>query len=167
MTVIIDGYHGDTSRMWIVGGEEAAAAESLLLFETTHRAMWAGIKARRPTPTNANQHRPTPTDAGNAPTDTKRSASDGIATDQAIKPGATLLEIGAAIEAVTEPAGFTLVQVGSARQSSALLWDIPVLLFCWHPLCVPVGTPTRGGSRDGAGRVCARTGDDDDDDDDD
>lgn len=45
VTVIKDGVHGDTSRMYMVGEPSILARR---LVETTHRAMWAGIRAVRP-----------------------------------------------------------------------------------------------------------------------
>ncbi len=45
VTVIKDGFHGDTSRMFFVG---AASIQAKRLVETTYAAMWAGIRAVRP-----------------------------------------------------------------------------------------------------------------------
>lgn len=41
VTTIVDGYHGDTSRMFYIG---AVAPEAKKLVETTYKAMMAGIK---------------------------------------------------------------------------------------------------------------------------
>ena len=45
ITVIKDGYHGDTSRMFIVGDASVAARR---LCEVTYEAMWKGIEQVRP-----------------------------------------------------------------------------------------------------------------------
>jgi methionyl aminopeptidase len=45
VTVIKDGYHGDTSRMFFVG---TASIQARRLVEVTYEAMWKGIHAVRP-----------------------------------------------------------------------------------------------------------------------
>jgi methionyl aminopeptidase len=45
VTVIKDGYHGDTSRMFFVGSPSIQAKR---LVEVTYEAMWKGIRAVRP-----------------------------------------------------------------------------------------------------------------------
>ncbi len=45
VTVILDGWHGDTSRMYVAG---KASVKALRLVEITFEAMWRGIKAVRP-----------------------------------------------------------------------------------------------------------------------
>ena len=45
ITVILDGWHGDTSRMFSVGRPNI---KSLKLMETTYAAMWEGIKKVKP-----------------------------------------------------------------------------------------------------------------------
>ncbi len=45
VTVIKDGWHGDTSRMYFVGTPSVMARR---LVETTYEAMWRGIRAVRP-----------------------------------------------------------------------------------------------------------------------
>ena len=45
VTVIKDGWHGDTSRMYYVGTPSVMARR---LVETTYRAMWRGIRAVKP-----------------------------------------------------------------------------------------------------------------------
>jgi methionyl aminopeptidase len=45
VTVIKDGFHGDSSRMFYVGTPSIQAKR---LVETTHEAMWRGIRAVRP-----------------------------------------------------------------------------------------------------------------------
>ncbi|HYF59159.1 MAG TPA: type I methionyl aminopeptidase, partial [Burkholderiaceae bacterium] len=69
VTVIKDGFHGDTSRMFCVGEPSIAARR---LCETTFEAMWVGI-------------------------------------DQ-VRPGATLGDIGAAIQKHAESRGFSIVR---------------------------------------------------------
>ena len=46
VTVILDGWHGDTSRMYTVG--ERVPVKGKRLIERTFEAMWAGIDAVRP-----------------------------------------------------------------------------------------------------------------------
>ncbi len=69
VTVIKDGWHGDTSRMYFVG-EPSVMAKRLV--ETTYRAMWAGIRA--------------------------------------VKPGATLGDVGHAIQQLAEAERFSVVR---------------------------------------------------------
>jgi methionyl aminopeptidase len=46
ITVIKDGYHGDTSRMFVVGGEASILARRLC--SVTHECLWLGIEQVRP-----------------------------------------------------------------------------------------------------------------------
>ncbi|PNS09560.1 type I methionyl aminopeptidase [Solilutibacter silvestris] len=69
VTVIKDGWHGDTSRMYIVG-EPSVMAKRLV--DVTYRAMWAGIRA--------------------------------------VKPGATLGDVGHAIQQLAEAERFSVVR---------------------------------------------------------
>ena len=48
ITVIKDGFHGDTSRMFLVGGEAAASIASRRLAQITYECMWLGIAAVKP-----------------------------------------------------------------------------------------------------------------------
>ena len=48
VTVIKDGYHGDTSRMFIVGGEKAGSILARRLVAMTFESMWRGIACVRP-----------------------------------------------------------------------------------------------------------------------
>ena len=48
VTVIKDGYHGDTSRMFIVGGESAGSILARRLCQVTFECMWLGIAQIRP-----------------------------------------------------------------------------------------------------------------------
>ncbi|MBS0218978.1 MAG: type I methionyl aminopeptidase [Proteobacteria bacterium] len=69
VTVIKDGWHGDTSRMYFVG-EPSVMAKRLV--ETTYKAMWAGIRV--------------------------------------VKPGATLGDVGHAIQQLAEAERFSVVR---------------------------------------------------------
>jgi methionyl aminopeptidase len=46
VTVVLEGWHGDTSRMFLVG--DRLPVKALRLVEVTFEAMWAGIRAVRP-----------------------------------------------------------------------------------------------------------------------
>ena len=48
ITVIKDGFHGDTSRMFLVGGEAAASIAARRLSQITFECMWLGIAAVKP-----------------------------------------------------------------------------------------------------------------------
>ncbi|MBW8824222.1 MAG: type I methionyl aminopeptidase [Xanthomonadales bacterium] len=69
VTVIKDGWHGDTSRMYVVGEPSVMARR---LVDVTYRAMWAGIRA--------------------------------------VKPGATLGDVGHAIQQLAEAERFSVVR---------------------------------------------------------
>ena len=69
VTVIIDGWHGDTSRMFYAGEPKVKARR---LVETTHDAMMAGVAA--------------------------------------VRPGASLRDIGRAIQTLAEAQGFSVVR---------------------------------------------------------
>jgi methionyl aminopeptidase len=45
VTIIKDGWHGDTSRMFMLGGEQAASVSAKRLCSVTYDAMWHGIAA--------------------------------------------------------------------------------------------------------------------------
>ena len=51
VTVILEGWFGDTSRMYVVGGETFGQRQKLV--DTTFDAMWAGIEAVKPGATGA------------------------------------------------------------------------------------------------------------------
>ncbi len=70
ITVILDGWHGDTSRMFLVGDKVSVKAKNLV--DVTYQAMMAGIEV--------------------------------------VRPGATLGDIGHAIQTVAEGARFSVVQ---------------------------------------------------------
>ena len=48
VTSIVDGYHGDSSRMFLVGGPEACTPEAVTLVEITREALYKGIDAVKP-----------------------------------------------------------------------------------------------------------------------
>lgn len=48
VTSIKNGFHGDSSRMYLVGGQEACAPEALELVEITKEALWVGISIIKP-----------------------------------------------------------------------------------------------------------------------
>jgi methionyl aminopeptidase len=48
ITTIKDGWHGDTSRMFLVGGEAAASILATRLCAVTHECLWVGISQVRP-----------------------------------------------------------------------------------------------------------------------
>lgn len=69
VTVILDGWFGDTSRMYVLGGHTFGQWQKLI--DATFTALWAGIKV--------------------------------------VKPGATLGDIGAAIQTVADKGRFSVV----------------------------------------------------------
>ena len=70
VTCVLDGWYGDTSRMYTVGGRVPVKAQRLV--EVTYEAMWAGIRA--------------------------------------VRPGATLGDVGHAIQSVAEANRFSVVR---------------------------------------------------------
>jgi len=92
VTVIKDGWHGDTSRMYTVG-ETTAPAKHLIA--TTHRAMWAGIRA--------------------------------------VKPGATLGDVGAAIQKVVESERFSVVREYCGHGIGRVYHEEPQVLHYGKP----------------------------------
>lgn len=48
ITVIKDGWHGDSSRMFLVGGEQACSIAAKRLCNITYEAMWKGILQVKP-----------------------------------------------------------------------------------------------------------------------
>ncbi|NBW39712.1 type I methionyl aminopeptidase [bacterium] len=48
VTSIKHGYHGDSSRMYLVGGEDACSEEAVKLVQLTREALYRGIEAVRP-----------------------------------------------------------------------------------------------------------------------
>ena len=72
ITTIKDGWHGDTSRMFVAGGMEAASILARRLIRVCHECLWLGIAA--------------------------------------VRPGAHLGDIGAAIQRHAEANGFSVVR---------------------------------------------------------
>jgi methionyl aminopeptidase len=95
VTLLLDGWHGDSSRMYTVG-EVPRRAERLI--EVTYEAMMAGIHA--------------------------------------IRPGGTVGDIGAAIQAVVEPNHMSVVRDFCGHGVGRLFHD--------EPNVVHVGTPGEG-----------------------
>ena len=95
ITVILDEWHGDTSRMFPVGDIRLRAAK---LIETTFAAMWAGIEV--------------------------------------VRPGATLGDIGHAIQALAEAQRFSVVRDFCGHGLGRVFHDAPSILH--------YGTPNTG-----------------------
>ena len=91
VTLVLDGWHGDTSRMYAVG-EVPRRAERLI--EVTHEAMMAGIAA--------------------------------------IRPGATIGDIGAEIQAVVEPNHMSVVRDFCGHGLGRLFHDEPNVVHVGH-----------------------------------
>ncbi|HHW4678510.1 MAG TPA: type I methionyl aminopeptidase [Xylella sp.] len=87
VTVIKDGWHGDTSRMYYVGTPSVMARR---LVETTYEAMWRGIRA--------------------------------------VKPGATLGDIGHAIQTYAESERFSVVREYCGHGIGKVYHDDPHVL---------------------------------------
>ena len=87
ITVILDGWHGDTSRMFWVGQPGVKAKK---LVETTFEAMWRGIKE--------------------------------------VKPGATLGDIGYAIQNFAEKKGYSVVRDFCGHGIGKVFHDNPSVL---------------------------------------
>jgi len=84
VTVIVDGWHGDTSRMFYAGEPKVKAQR---LCDVTFEAMWKGIDA--------------------------------------VKPGATLYDIGKAIQSHAEGAGYSVVRDFCGHGLGRLFHDAP------------------------------------------
>ncbi|MGF1543757.1 MAG: type I methionyl aminopeptidase [Parvularculaceae bacterium] len=84
VTVIVDGWHGDTSRMFYAGEPKVKARR---LVETTYAAMMAGVEA--------------------------------------VKPGATLRDIGRAIQTLAEAEGFSVVRDFCGHGLGRVFHDAP------------------------------------------
>ena len=87
ITVIKDGYHGDTSRMFYVGEPSIQAKR---LCEITYQSMWKGI--------------------------------------QQVKPGATLVDIGASIQEFAEDNGFSVVREFCGHGIGTIFHEDPQIL---------------------------------------
>ena len=92
VTVIKDGWHGDTSRMYFVGTPSVLARR---LVDTTYEAMMLGIGA--------------------------------------VKPGATLGDVGAAIQKHAEAAGFSVVREYCGHGIGKVYHDEPQILHYGYP----------------------------------
>ena len=92
VTVIKDGWHGDTSRMYYVGEPSVMARR---LVEATREAMFRGIRA--------------------------------------VKPGATLGDIGHAIQQHAEAAGFSVVKEYCGHGIGKVYHDEPQVLHYGRP----------------------------------
>ena len=84
VTVIVDGWHGDTSRMYYAGEPKVKARR---LVDVTHACMMAGIEA--------------------------------------VKPGATLRDIGRAIQTLAESEGFSVVRDFCGHGLGRVFHDAP------------------------------------------
>ena len=87
ITVILDGWHGDTSRMFWVG---KPSIKAIKLIETTFEAMWRGIEE--------------------------------------VKPGATLGDIGFAIQNFAEKKGYSVVRDFCGHGIGRVFHDSPSIL---------------------------------------
>jgi methionyl aminopeptidase len=92
VTVIKDGWHGDTSRMYCVGTPSVLGKR---LVDTTYDAMMAGIRA--------------------------------------VRPGATLGDVGHAIQQVAEAAGFAIVREYCGHGIGRVYHDDPQVLHYGKP----------------------------------
>ncbi|MHB1589625.1 type I methionyl aminopeptidase [Metallibacterium scheffleri] len=92
VTVIKDGWHGDTSRMYCVGTPSVLGRR---LVDTTYDAMMAGIRA--------------------------------------VRPGATLGDVGHAIQQVAEAAGFSIVREYCGHGIGRVYHDDPQVLHYGKP----------------------------------
>jgi methionyl aminopeptidase len=92
VTVIKDGFHGDTSRMYTVG-EPAVLARRLI--DVTREAMWRGIRA--------------------------------------VKPGATLGDVGHAIQSYVEAERFSVVREYCGHGIGRVYHDEPQVLHYGRP----------------------------------
>lgn len=92
VTVIKNGVHGDTSRMYVVG---EPAVLSRRLIDVTHRAMWRGI--------------------------------------QAVRPGATLGDVGHAIQSLVEAERFSVVREYCGHGIGEVYHEDPQVLHYGRP----------------------------------
>jgi len=84
VTAIVDGWHGDTSRMYFAGEPKVKARR---LVDTTREALYAGIAA--------------------------------------VKPGASLRDVGRAIQTIAERAGFSVVRDFCGHGVGRIFHDAP------------------------------------------
>jgi methionyl aminopeptidase len=93
ITTILDGWHGDTSRMFFVGDKVSVKARRLV--EVTYEAMMRGI--------------------------------------QVVRPGATLGDIGHAIQSFAESARFSVVRDFCGHGLGRIFHDAPSVLHFGQP----------------------------------
>src|SRR5690606_855694 len=93
VTVILDGWHGDTSRMFFVG--EKVSVKARRLVEVPYEAMMRGIRA--------------------------------------VRPGATLGDIGHAIQSYAEAARFSVVRDFCGHGLGRVFHDAPSVLHFGRP----------------------------------
>lgn len=89
VTVILDGWHGDTSRMFFIGKPKRLAER---LCQVTFECLWRGIEA--------------------------------------VKPGATVGDIGAAIQAHAEANRYSVVQEFCGHGIGKIFHDEPSVVHC-------------------------------------
>ncbi len=92
VTVILDGWHGDTSRMFYIGPPKILARR---LVETTFEAMWRGIEM--------------------------------------VRPGATLGDVGHAIQSHAEAQGFSVVRDFCGHGLGRVFHEAPSVLHFGDP----------------------------------
>ncbi len=93
ITVILDGWHGDTSRMFFVGDKVPVRAKRLV--DVTFEAMWRGIEA--------------------------------------VRPGATLGDVGHAIQSFVEAQRFSVVRDFCGHGLGRVFHDAPSVLHYGKP----------------------------------
>jgi methionyl aminopeptidase len=93
VTVILDGWYGDTSRMYVLGDRVPVKAQKLV--DVTFEAMWAGIRA--------------------------------------VRPGATLGDIGHAIQTVAEASRFSVVRDFVGHGLGRVFHDAPEVKHYGRP----------------------------------
>lgn len=98
VTVIVDGWHGDTSRMYFVGDKVPVKAK--ILTQTTYDAMMAGIEQ--------------------------------------VKPGATVGDIGYAIQTIAEAKNFSIVREYCGHGIGQIFHGPPNILHFGQPGTGPV-----------------------------
>ncbi len=95
ITVIKDGYHGDSSRMFAVGGQEALSILARRLIDVTFECLWLGIAS--------------------------------------VKPGATLGDIGHAVQQHAQNNGFSVVREFCGHGIGAKFHEDPQVLHYGKP----------------------------------
>lgn len=93
VTLIVDGWHGDSSRMFTVGGKIKRLAERLI--DVTYQSLWKGIEA--------------------------------------VRPGATVGDIGHAIQTYVEAERFSIVRDFCGHGLGQVFHDAPSILHFGTP----------------------------------